>query len=1003
MHILTPNHVQLISACYPPSSALLTAGPDYSPNSQELSRLTYYAANRPGKISKLGNELERRAKTDSRKAAAGNTRARASLLITLAIFKAIAAECRRDLALLSPSLLSSVNTTLSALPTDLEIAARAATVFTAWTTYTDGLIIGGDQRVTEDYMSCLKHFARLCDVDLTDHETRNRTRLVGLAAFIGTVSSEALYHSQTYFQTQVQILMRAILPLLFQVDVVVLEQQLADIKEQPNSPILDEFRSRPMLERRAASIHVHIDGDQGPTSSDVANTALRATSTLLGHTNGIQASAVVKAALDTLDEKRRWDQVDHCRWLAEKWAEWTQYQYRYGIPTRLVECLAEGQDTPQPSAKHSTLAAMITTVFTSPTPLVNLSTSDIIASLISITLRRITLSPEDALLPALVECISSLGTHVYYADQIQDLAGELISRLVIVEANGLPGAVKANLEQARTQAVRCLLAGLLGLIHAADLHDAGIDPEDEKKAVGTAAALPAVAEPSRTSQEGHIRPSRRTKVTPETWQDTLSLLCDRDYAVRADYAKALVEYVETEIPKLGDKTDSDGVRRPRPVVEGPVRQASTINALLYGDSTTRFLNALHAYVYALATVAKLGLLSSSSSPERTTPAPTADGEEQAMSNGAKRGAPAMDRPSISFPPRSRRTSLVSRLLREAPAKLSVSAHVAAEFSDFGNILAVLTAVHEHLPVRSLLIGVPMLVALERATRVGNEEALDASTAPVLRSIKELVAKTWLVIGRVWSCSAVTGLAEKALSALPSAAPLPSLPDWQFGTLQPPQQPIPFPVDLEIRESLPDIDTDALVSAIAGSDYVQEATGLGLSDLLRRLDSAEWSADGAFRESMETKRRFDSFSGDNLSPLVKVAPTLMHAENLSMQSLARSGRAVGVTDLREALEGRSSMSNPNLVAGRVPSISTLDHTSSVFPEGFGKLTPTRSRPQQRVKPRPGEVKDVLNKLGIGKQNAGKANGGTVLKSSFQAIQKTQSRTNRTPPAFPPYTT
>ena len=112
--------------------------------------------------------------------------------------------------------------------------------------------------------------------------------------------------------------------------------------------------------------------------------------------------------------------------------------------------------------------------------------------------------------------------------------------------------------------------------------------------------------------------------------------------------------------------------------------------------------------------------------------------------------------------------------------------------------------------------------------------------------------------------------------------------------------------------------------------------------------------------METKRRFDSFSGDNLSPLVKVAPTLMHAENLSMQSLARSGRAVGVTDLREALEGRSSMSNPNLVAGRVPSISTLDHTSSVFPEGFGKLTPTRSRPQQRVKPRPGEVKDVLNK-------------------------------------------
>lgn len=51
-----------------------------------------------------------------------------SLLITLAIIKALAAECRRDMALLSPSLLASVNATLAALSADLEIAARAATV-----------------------------------------------------------------------------------------------------------------------------------------------------------------------------------------------------------------------------------------------------------------------------------------------------------------------------------------------------------------------------------------------------------------------------------------------------------------------------------------------------------------------------------------------------------------------------------------------------------------------------------------------------------------------------------------------------------------------------------------------------------------------------------------------------------------------------------------------------------------------------------------------------------
>ncbi|PIL37037.1 hypothetical protein GSI_00729 [Ganoderma sinense ZZ0214-1] len=997
MHLLTPNHIQLVSACYPPSSALPTAGPDYSPNSQELSRLTYYAANRPGKISKLGSELDKRIKVDSRKAAAGNSRARATLLITLAIFKAIAAECRRDLALLSPALLSSVNATLSALPTDLEIAARAASVFTAWTTYTDGLVIGGDQRVTEDYMSCLQHFARLSHIDLADHESRNRTRLVGLAALASAVNSEALFHSQTHFHKQVQFLMRAILPLFFQVDVSVLDDQLADIKEQPNSPILDEFRSRPTLERRAASIHLHIDGDAGPTSADVANTALRATSSLLSHTNGFQASAVVKASLDTLDEMGGWDKVDHCRWLAERSAEWTQYQYRYGIPTRLVECLAECQDALQPTARHSTLAAMVTTVFTSPTPLVNLSTSDIISSLISITLRRLAVSSEDSLLPALVECISSLGTHVYYADQIQDLAAELISRLVIVEVNGISGIGKANLEPARIQAVRSLLAGLLGLIHAADLHDAGKDPEDEKKAGGTAATIPHNSDP-RTSNEGHIRPSRRTKVTPETWQDTLSLLCDREYAIRADYAKALVEYIEMEIPKLGDKTDSDGVKRPRPIVEGPMHQASTVTALLYGDSTTRFLNALHAYAYALATSPTLGLLSSPSSPERMTPAPTANGEEVSASATEKSDVQSADRPSISVPPRSRRTSLISRLLKDAPSRLSVAGRVAADFSDIGNICAVLTAVHENLPVRSLLIGVPMLAALERATRASGE--LEPSTASVACAIKELVAKTWLVIGKVWNCPAVTEISQKALSALPPAAALPHLPDWQFGTLQPPQQAIPFPADLALSGPLPDIDTNTLLNAIADSQCVQEATGLGQADLLRRLDGAEWTANNAFRESMETKRRFESFSGDGLSPLVKVAPTLMHTENLSMQSLARSARAVGVTDLREALEGRSSMSNPNL-AGRVPSISTLDHTSSVFPDGFSKLAPTRSRPQQRAKPRPGEVKDVLNKLGIGRPPT--VNGSAILKSSFPGLQKTQSRTNKNPPAFPPYTT
>ena len=116
-----------------------------------------------------------------------------TLLITLAILKALATECRRDISLLSSSLLGSISVTLSTLSADLEVAARAGSVvslielhtqsftertfqFAAWTTYTDGHLIGADRYVTEEHMNCLQVFARMGTIDgpSTDHEVRNR-------------------------------------------------------------------------------------------------------------------------------------------------------------------------------------------------------------------------------------------------------------------------------------------------------------------------------------------------------------------------------------------------------------------------------------------------------------------------------------------------------------------------------------------------------------------------------------------------------------------------------------------------------------------------------------------------------------------------------------------------------------------------------------------------------------------------------------------------------------
>jgi hypothetical protein len=189
----TPNHVRLIQACYPPASAILASAPEYNPNSQELSRLTYYASNHAAKLAKVGNELEKRAKLEASRARSGNARAKASLLVTLTIFKVLGAECRNDMSLFSPALMSTVASSLMVFPKDLEVAAKAASLvschytysylglhgtaqFTVWTTYTDGHLVGVDPSLTSDYKTVLNLFTGLCrDVaERGDNETRNR-------------------------------------------------------------------------------------------------------------------------------------------------------------------------------------------------------------------------------------------------------------------------------------------------------------------------------------------------------------------------------------------------------------------------------------------------------------------------------------------------------------------------------------------------------------------------------------------------------------------------------------------------------------------------------------------------------------------------------------------------------------------------------------------------------------------------------------------------------------
>jgi len=113
-----------------------------------------------------------------------------------------------------------------------------------------------------------------------------------------------------------------------------------------------------------------------------------------------------------------------------------------------------------------------------------------------------------------------------------------------------------------------LLAGLSGLIDTANKSDSTAvhvpsRPND-----------PQLADRSSRDLSQDNRVARRNRATPDVWQDTLSLICDRDAAVRLEYTNALACYISHEMPKYGDCPDPDGTKRAQKLADGPLLQAT---------------------------------------------------------------------------------------------------------------------------------------------------------------------------------------------------------------------------------------------------------------------------------------------------------------------------------------------------------------------------------------------------------------------------------------------
>lgn len=382
-----------LNDCYPPPKQLL-AGTEYRPLSDQLAKFLYYARNHPSQLARLGNELERRIIKDARGSTGGYPKSRANLLVSLSILKALVAECRRDLGLFTRSAIRAITHALDVKVyqkdhPDIEIIARASSCFASLATFTESAPFA-DSIVNSEYIAVLHKLATLA-----------KTEQVALVGLGGAAGSDALTWSDKEAFRQLDIICPAIVNSL-QRDVDSLRAAGRDL--EGNTSFFHTI-DRPTT-RRAPSVRNRED-----------DVALRAFKALLEQCRVNQMPYAVDTVLGCL----QWNQGEWCCLVAELLVKYAPLEYRHVVANRLVAALDKG-DT-KPTAKQSTLIAMLTTVLSE--SLVGISISNMLDTLIDLVDRRIKVHERDALLPPLVQCIAALANHIYYPDQIGDMLDEI--------------------------------------------------------------------------------------------------------------------------------------------------------------------------------------------------------------------------------------------------------------------------------------------------------------------------------------------------------------------------------------------------------------------------------------------------------------------------------------------------------------------------------------------------------------------------------------------------
>ncbi|KPV78036.1 uncharacterized protein RHOBADRAFT_50557 [Rhodotorula graminis WP1] len=287
----TPNHVALIRDCYvQPHSSSSSSSPSASsplpqPASNALSKLTFYAVNRPTKIPKVVAHLVERA---SKARASSGPKARADLAVTVDIVRglvvetgesgkegagelikgAMAEEALRiaEMALGGEGGKGDLFSTAQVRSgkRDPEMEARGASLFHAVATFLTAPFLGASDGVGKQYLRCLSLVSGLAQLQGPGNA---ESRFIALKALDGAARSEYLYATGGEYDRQVEELVPALLRNCLDTDIdnlrANLSSTLADDKSlQPNPTSL--------ASRKTSSISLPDDASKLPADSTVA-------------------------------------------------------------------------------------------------------------------------------------------------------------------------------------------------------------------------------------------------------------------------------------------------------------------------------------------------------------------------------------------------------------------------------------------------------------------------------------------------------------------------------------------------------------------------------------------------------------------------------------------------------------------------------------------------------------------------------------------------------------